>query len=429
MSRPSRWPVRIKRGNSTVTIYKAERKKNGRMYREFKLAYYNEIGKRTLQGFNSFKKARKAADKVNVSLMKWEVKSLVLSNDDKVVYLRALKALKSTGTALDLAAHQFAEAVKVLRGASLIEAARYYNRRHPTKLPRKTVQEVVEEFIGSRRQAKRSEEYVQDLEYRLGRFAEAFQTCIADVGQSEVVRFLSGLGLSARSQYNFRKVLRTLFEFAKLQGYLPKDHDDMKGIELGNADPGEIEIYTPKEMASLLSVAGPVMVPFLAISGFAGLRSKELERLDWTEVQLERGFIELKRSKSKTGQRRLVPILPNLAQWLRPYAQESGRVWLYGDSYLSRLKKQVAEQAGIQWKHNALRHSFASYRLAQIQNANQVALETGHTVKVLFRNYRELVTPEEAKSWLEVGGPGFDENDLLVRWLSALPARSFPNSQ
>ena len=402
MSRPSRWPVRVKRGNSTVTIYKADRKKNGRIYREFKLAYYSEIGKRTLQSFNSFKKARKAADNVNVSLMKGEVKSLVLSNDDKVVYLRALKALKSTGTALDLAAHQFAESVKVLGGASLLEAARYYIGRHPTKLPRKPVQGVVEEFIRSRRDAKRSEVYVEDLEYRLGRFAKAFQTCIAEVSQSDVVRFLSGLGLSARSQYNFRKVLRTLFEFAKMQGYLPKDHDEMKGIELGNADPGEIEIYTPKEMTALLSAAGPEMVPFLAISGFAGLRSKELERLDWAEVQLARGFIELKRSKTKTGQRRLVPILPNLAQWLGPYVQESGRVWLYGDSHLSHLKKQVAEEAGIQWKHNALRHSFASYRLAQIQNANQVALETGHTVKILFTNYRELVTPEEAKSWFEI---------------------------
>src|SRR6266446_2150635 len=103
MSRHSRWPVRVKRGSSTVTIYKADRKKNGHRYREFKLAYYNEIGKRMLQSFNSFKKARKAADNVNVSLMKGEVKSLILSNDDKVVYLRALKALKSTGTALDLA--------------------------------------------------------------------------------------------------------------------------------------------------------------------------------------------------------------------------------------------------------------------------------------------------------------------------------------
>ena len=116
MNGRSRWPVRVKRGNSTVSIYKADRKKNGRIYREFKLAYYNEIGKRTLQSFNSFKRARKAADNVNVSLMKGEVKSLVLSNDDKVVYLRALNALKPTGTALDVAAHLFAELVKVLGG-------------------------------------------------------------------------------------------------------------------------------------------------------------------------------------------------------------------------------------------------------------------------------------------------------------------------
>ena len=43
------------------------------MYREFKLAYYSEIGKRTLQSFYSFKKERKAANNANVSLMKGEV--------------------------------------------------------------------------------------------------------------------------------------------------------------------------------------------------------------------------------------------------------------------------------------------------------------------------------------------------------------------
>ena len=91
MSRLSRWPVRVKRGNSTVTIYKAHRKKNGRFYREFKLAYYDQIGKRKFQGFNSLKKARRAANNVNVGLMKGEVKALVLSNDDKVVDLRALQ--------------------------------------------------------------------------------------------------------------------------------------------------------------------------------------------------------------------------------------------------------------------------------------------------------------------------------------------------
>ena len=68
------------------------------------------------------------------------------------------------------------------------------------------------------------------------------KSCLVDVTHSDVRRFLDELGLSARSRYNYCKVLRTYFEFAKKQGYLPKDHDEMEGIEIGSADPGEIEI-------------------------------------------------------------------------------------------------------------------------------------------------------------------------------------------
>jgi integrase len=193
-----------------------------------------------------------------------------------------------------------------------------------------------------------------------------------------------------------------LFAFARDHGYLAKDDDELREITAGSADPGEIEICTPKEMAAMMAVAFPELVPAMGLGGFAGLRSKEIERLDWSEVQLGRGFIELKRSKTKTAQRRLVPIQPNLAQWLAPYAQESGPVWAYSTAQLGKLKAETAEAAGLVWRHNALRHSFASYRLAQLQNASQVALETGHTVKVLFSNYRELVTPDEAKAWFAI---------------------------
>ena len=62
-----------------------------------------------------------------------------------------------------------------------MEAARFYTRRHPTKVPRKPVKEVVEEFIRSRREAKRGEEYLDDLEYRLGHFGKTFETCLAEV--------------------------------------------------------------------------------------------------------------------------------------------------------------------------------------------------------------------------------------------------------
>ena len=42
------------------------------------------------------------------------------------------------------------------------------------------------------------------------------------------------------------------------------------------------------------------------------------------------------------------------------------------------------------WKHNALRHWLISYRVADIQNVAQVALEAG-SPQMIFKHYRELV--------------------------------------
>jgi hypothetical protein len=54
------------------------------------------------------------------------------------------------------------------------------------------------------------------------------------------------------------------------------------------------------------------------------------------------------------------------------------------------------------WKHNALRHSFISYRVAQIQNVAQVALEAGNSPRMVFSNYRELVRAADAEKWFGI---------------------------
>jgi hypothetical protein len=56
----------------------------------------------------------------------------------------------------------------------------------------------------------------------------------------------------------------------------------------------------------------------------------------------------------------------------------------------------------VEWKQNALRHSFCSYRLAEVKSAAQVALEAGNSPQMIFRHYRELVTDREAKMWFAI---------------------------
>jgi integrase len=161
------------------------------------------------------------------------------------------------------------------------------------------------------------------------------------------------------------------------------------------------EIFEVDELRALLGAANraaPDVLPMLAIGAFAGLRDAEIKRLDWSEVDLTRGHIEIKAAKAKSARRRIIPIQSNLAAWLRPCSGMTGPVVPWSArGKLARVRKA----AGLtRWPQNGLRHSFASYRLAAIHDAPRVAAELGHTTpQLLYSTYRELVLPEEAERY------------------------------
>jgi hypothetical protein len=77
-------------------------------------------------------------------------------------------------------------------------------------------------------------------------------------------------------------------------------------------------------------------------------------------------------------------------------------VWPNSKAWFFEALRNTAAAAGITWKQNALRHSFISYRLAEIQDVNRVALEAGNSPQMIFRHYRELATPNQAKTWFAI---------------------------
>src|SRR5207249_2370535 len=118
-------------------------------------------------------------------------------------------------------------------------------------------------------------------------------------------------------------------------------------------------IFRVDELRALLDAATrlfPDVLPMLAIGAFAGLRESEIKRLDWRDVDLRRGFIEVKAAKAKTAKRRIIRIQPNLAQWLAPYSVMSGAVV---PSNSRKKLDTVRKTAGLErWSKNGLRHSF-----------------------------------------------------------------------
>jgi integrase len=317
---------------------------------------------------------------------------------------------------------------------SLSEAVEFYLKRHPIGLPAKTVREVVDELIASKTSAGKSGVYIKDLTSRLGAFADSFQLRITSVTGKQIEEYIRGLktlngnesqrrSLAGRTQNNIRRLVSTLFKFAIKRGYLPKDHDEISGVEKASVDSGEIEVFSPAELQKLFAAClTPVkergkwrtreeMIPYLAVAAFCGLRAAEIMRLDWSEIHLtgSERFVEIKAGNAKTASRRTVPITDNCAAWLERYAKTSGAV-----INISRADKQLflylAEKSGVPWKHNGLRHSFISYRLAVIKDVGQVSLEAGNSPGMVFKHYRQLVRESEAKAWFSITPPTSAEN-------------------
>ena len=108
----------------------------------------------------------------------------------------------------------------------------------------------------------------------------------------------------------------------------------------------------------------------------------------------DRGVVEVPARAAKTRRRRLVTIQPNLEAWLAL----DGELRAIGPMTV----RAVIRASKVEWHHNVTRHSFVSYHLAQFQNAGKTALQAGHTEQMLFSNYRELVTPDQAKEFWEI---------------------------
>jgi integrase len=393
----------VRVGNISVKIYQRQRPTtNGQTRVVFDVADYT-TGARRFRGFSDAGDARREAEKIARQLATGETTAATMKNSEAASFGRALELLKPVGISLEVAAANYAKVCALLGGDKVVEAAEFFKRHRADQIETRTTAQVVQELLAAKKAMGKSSRYLADLRARLNRFALDFATDISSITGPDVQRWLEGLSLAPRTAKNFQSCLNTLFAFAESHGYVlkgsnPVSHTD----EIDGSSDAAIEIYTPTEIAALLKAAPAEFLPVVAIGAFAGLRSAEIERLSWSDIDLTAGFIEVKAAKAKTRSRRLVPILPNLASWLAPLAAQSGNVWKGTVNSIIEARAKAAKAAGVPWKANGLRHSFVSYRLASTQNASQVSLEAGNSPQMVFRHYRELVKPDAAQAWFAI---------------------------
>ena len=168
-----------------------------------------------------------------------------------------------------------------------------------------------------------------------------------------------------------------------------------------SAEDEEVSILTVEEADRLLRTAietnshkyGQItygIAPVVALGFFCGLRSEEIQRLQWSSVDLGKRMIRIGPEVAKKRFQRFVDIPENAAEWLTLLKQDGGPVIgsEYDGDYDKRFGKLCASAGFVTrspsgrrtstWKTNAMRHSFATYRFEQTGDAEYVAKQIGH---------------------------------------------------
>ena len=364
---------------------------------------YYEHGQRQRKSFTDLAEAKREARLILGRLAGLRTAARNVSGPEIESLITAQAALADCGTPLHIAAQEYAEARRMLKTVPLLHAVRRYAEEHDPSAKRKPLPELVEEYVATLRNSAFTAHHIGTVLSHLRQFERVFTgKFLPDLMPQEMDAWLQGkTNWSPVSRCNVRRALVAFGNWARKRGYLTPERRTVFDAMLNPKLPSTpIEILTPLELRALLAVSISETTPYLVIAAFAGLRSAEIERLDWSEIRLERGFIEVASDKAKTRSRRLVPICENLAAWLAACRQVAGPVMPY--SRVPEAQEFLVRNAKVKWKRNALRHSYISYRLAIMPDTARVALECGNSPEVIFQHYRELVLPEQAEEWFNI---------------------------
>ena len=251
---------------------------------------------------------------------------------------------------------------------------------------------------------------INDIRSRMGIFSRSFgRRLVKEISQSEIEEWLNTLStLSVRSIINYRLCLSSFFNYAVNQGY--RVDNPVKRIPMPKIDWKPPVILKVTQAEDLVLHAAKTdeekgLLPVVALGLFAGLRSTEISRLDWSAIDLERKLLTVGPQTAKKRQLRVVDLMDNCVAWLQRCDHKTGRI---APSNFFKSFAELTKEAGfLKWKEeysNAMRHSFGSYYYALTSDAGKTAAMLGHKSndQMLFDHYRSLASRSEGEKYFSI---------------------------
>ncbi|MFZ4597701.1 MAG: tyrosine-type recombinase/integrase [Terrimicrobiaceae bacterium] len=385
----------VKVGQVVIPIYRSE----AQGFPRFFVVYY-EKGFRIRRSFTDFEEAKREARLAGERVVAGRTQAPRMAPHECDVHLTSKKILEKFGLSMLPVVQEYTQCHELLGGGSLLGAIKDYVERNKGVRTGVTVADAAKEFLKAKEADGMSTRYMAQLRSDVNRFAAAFPCPILHIKSHQIDEWLRKLGGAPRTRNSTHTSICTFFSWAKSSSYLPKNEEtEAEALSKVKTGDTETEIFTPEQMKTILDAATPEMIPFIVLGAFAGMRAAEIVRIDWSAIDFKRKIIMIRAGQAKTASRRIIPISDNLSAWLQPHVDE-GLVVPSAEVY--RKVTDHARKLKIEWPHNVLRHSYISYRIAKIKNAQEVALEAGNSPTIIFKHYRELATEDQADAWFGI---------------------------
>lgn len=252
-----------------------------------------------------------------------------------------------------------------------------------------------ERFMAEKSKSRLAHRTLTALKSNVGRFIQGRESMsLGDITRVDVMDWLNRAEWGPRTLNRYLTSIQTFFRWCAANEWIPRSPaatiPKVPARQMPDIDTPPAILTIPQCSALLravLSMDKP-LAPYVAVCLFAWLRpEREAGRLNWGDIR--NGRIEIRGLHAKDRQRRLVNVTPVLEKWLA----------IGGDlppKNLRRRLRRVRIAAGLNWVQDCLRHTFAS-NCMPVFGADVTREQLGHgDFDMLFRHYRELVSPEAA---------------------------------
>ena len=244
-----------------------------------------------------------------------------------------------------------------------------------------------------------------------------------------VQSFIAGCKLNPKTVKNLVGTLRIMWNSAKAWDYVA--HDPFAGIVLPEWSAPEQPVFSKEDVQRIIAMVDEHYRPALWLLVQTGIRRGELCALNIGDVDFERCFVEVRRSRSgkyitntKSKRPRTFSISVSLAATLRGLIGSGGQDGplfltkegkrLHPDNFAHRVIRPVVEALGLKGGLHAFRHGNAT-----AQDQLGVPLKTrmerlGHVNGRTTMGYTHLLT-EDARRVPEMLDEYFSASDFAIQ--------------